>query len=203
MDGLVKEHVYGIQPKFEEDYVTTVYRDFETGTLLTVGEYPQIESIFSMGQQQGKQYVDGVAGQPLDTSLVQAARDKELRYFEEKGVWVRRPREEAYRRTGKRPITVKWIDVNKGDDDAPNYRSRLVAREIRKAGGDPIFAPTPPLESLRTVISLAATDFEWGQGQSEERHERAPDPDIVYRDQPCLLLRLDGPRRPELRRAPS
>ena len=49
-------------------------------------------------------------------------------------------------------------DTNNGDDDNPNYRSRLVAREIRRRGENPIFAPTPPLESLRIVISLAATD---------------------------------------------
>ena len=69
------------------------------------------------------------------------------------------PRSEAWARTGKPPITVRWIDTNKGDDDTPNIRCRLVAREIRKAGEDPIFAPTPPLESLRTIISLAAIDF--------------------------------------------
>ena len=32
-----------------------------------------------------------------------------------------------------------------------------MAREIRKKGESPVFAPTPPLESLRAVISLAAT----------------------------------------------
>jgi len=51
----------------------------------------------------------------------------------------------------------------------PNYRSRLVAREIRKAGEDPIFAPTPPLESLRTIISLAATTV-----KGERPHVRDP-----------------------------
>ena len=60
---------------------------------------------------------------------------------------------------GKAPISVRWVDVNKGDDDNPNYRSRLVAREIRRFGEEPIFAPTPPLESLRTILSLAMTDM--------------------------------------------
>ena len=41
----------------------------------------------------------------------------------------------------------------------PNVRSRLVARQIRQAGEEAIFAHTPPLEALRTVISLAATDM--------------------------------------------
>ena len=36
----------------------------------------------------------------------------------------------------------------------------MVARQIRAAGEDPMFAPTPPLEALRTVLSYAATDVE-------------------------------------------
>ena len=60
---------------------------------------------------------------------------------------------------GKPPISVRWVEVNKGDDENPNYRSRLVAREIRMVGEDAIFAPTPPLESLRMVLSYAVTDF--------------------------------------------
>ena len=34
-----------------------------------------------------------------------------------------------------------------------------MARDIRKAGEEAIFAPTPPLESLRTILSLGATDL--------------------------------------------
>ena len=66
---------------------------------------------------------------------------------------------EARRVTGKPPITVRWVDVNKGDNTNPNVRSRLVARQIRQAGEDAIFAPTPPLETLRSILSLAMTDF--------------------------------------------
>ena len=54
---------------------------------------------------------------------------------------------------------MRWVDVNKGDDLCPNVRSRLVARQIRQAGEDAIFAPTPPLEALRSVLSMAATDL--------------------------------------------
>ena len=118
-----------------------------------------MEGVFATNGKNAEKFMDGMTGQPLDPQLVMAARAKELQYFEDKSAWTKRHREEAMRRTGKRPITVKWIDVNKGDDESPNYRSRLVAREIRRAGEDPIFAPTPPLESLRTIISMAATDF--------------------------------------------
>ena len=85
-------------------------------------------------------------------------------------MWLKRSRNEAYRVTGKRPISVKWVDVNKGDDLNPNYRSRLVARDIRLPGEEAIFAPTPPLEALRTVLSAAATDW-----KGAKLHIRNPD----------------------------
>ena len=62
--------------------------------------------------QQTERYVDAVTGQPLIPALVRAARAEELRYFETKGVWHRRPRVEALMRTGKSPISVKWVDTN-------------------------------------------------------------------------------------------
>ena len=96
---------------------------------------------------------------PLFINHPIAARRKELDYFASNGVWVKRPVSEAVRVRGNNPIIVKWVDTNKGDDLEPNIRSRLVAREIRRAGEEPIFAPTPPLGSLRTLLSLAATDI--------------------------------------------
>ena len=104
-------------------------------------------------------FKDDLTGQVLDGKLVMEARREELDYFGMKGVWVKRKIDEAMQRTGKRPITVRWVDVNKGDDECPEYRSRLVAREIRRKGEAPIFAPTPPLEGLRLIISLAASDI--------------------------------------------
>ena len=106
-----------------------------------------------------QKYVDDLTGQPLDPELCRIARKAELDYFRSKGVWSVRPIQEAWKLTGRPPISVRWVEVNKGDDENPKYRSRLVAREIRMAGEDAIFAPTPPLESLRMVLSYATTDF--------------------------------------------
>ena len=125
-------------------------------------------AIFQVAAASGCQYRDNLTGQPLDPAMVRAARRKELEYFNSKLVWELRPRPEAKQRQGKPPISVRWVDVNKGDDVSPNYRSRLVAREIRRHGEEPIFAPTPPLESLRTVLSFAATDL------PGHRHVRDP-----------------------------
>ena len=54
-------------------------------------------------------------------------------------------------------LVASGADVNKGDGSHPNYRNHFVAPEIRRKGENPIFAPTPPLESLRTILSLTAT----------------------------------------------
>ena len=72
--------------------------------------------------------------------------------------------------SGKDPISVRWVNTNKGDDICPNVRARLVAREMKKAGDEAVFAPTPPLETLRTVLSLATTTL---PGQAP----RCTDPD--------------------------
>ena len=105
--------------------------------------------------------LDASTGQQLNEKLVRLARVLEMEYFDSKNVYTKVPRQEAFARAGKAPISVKWVDTNKGDDENPNYRSRLVAREIRRRGEDSIFAPTPPLEALRTILMLAATPKLW------------------------------------------
>ena len=110
------------------------------------------DSLFSVGSRH-ERFIDDITKQPLDPELCRIARRKEIDYFKSKGVWEVRQIKEDWSKTGRPPISVRWVEVNKGDGEHPNYRSRLVAREIRMAGEEAIFAPTPPLESLRMVIS--------------------------------------------------
>ena len=65
---------------------------------------------------------------------------------------------ECIKETGKPPIKVGWIDINKGDTLNREYRSRLVANEINKDNRDDLFAATPPLEALKLLISMAMTE---------------------------------------------
>ena len=71
------------------------------------------------------------------------------------------PYEEARRRTGKLPIIVRWVDTNKGDEIEENYRSRLVARQLKAHdhSNTSYFALAPPLEALRTIISFAVIEI--------------------------------------------
>ena len=54
-------------------------------------------------------------------------------------------------------ISTKWIEYNKGDEATPNYRARLVGREVAYDKRDDLYAATPPLESLRGILSICAS----------------------------------------------
>ena len=104
----------------------------------------------------GKQYYDDITGQVLDPALVRAARAKELEYFESKHVWELTELNKAMKNSGRKPISVRWVDVNNGDDEHPSVRSRLVAREIGSPCTESIFAPTPPPSpTLSSVVQFS------------------------------------------------
>ena len=68
--------------------------------------------------------------------------------------------------TEGKTVSTRWVDTNKGDSLKPNYRSRLVGRVLNVERDDSLYASTPPLESLRIILSNAAT---WTKGQRETR----------------------------------
>ena len=59
--------------------------------------------------------------------------------------------------TGKKPVMVRWVDVNKGDDESPNVRCRIVAKDSNIDKRLDLFAATPPLEYLRYLVSRCAS----------------------------------------------
>ena len=104
-------------------------------------------------------YIDAISGRRLDPLKVAEAKMEELKIAKEYSLYEKVPIEECYNKTGKTPIGVKWVYVNKGDDENPAYRARLRAKEVKAK--DPylegVFAPTPPIEGLRLLLSLSFT----------------------------------------------
>ena len=100
---------------------------------------------------------DEITGEQLPAHLVHEAREEECACMEDWGVWEEVPVSECWRRTGRRPIGTRWVDVNKGDSRRPEVRSRLVAQEVNTYKEDAFFAATPPLEALRLLLSHVAT----------------------------------------------
>ena len=103
-------------------------------------------------------FYDEVSNRRLDNAEVEKARLEELRQVYKFKVYDKVPIKECYDATGKEPIGVRWLDINKGDESNKDYRSRLVAQEIKKDKREDLFAPTPPLEAKKLLFSLAVTE---------------------------------------------
>ena len=99
---------------------------------------------------------DDLSNEPLVPHMVVKARREELDYFNSMGVYEYATIGECYKMTGKQPIGTRWIDVNKGDSQRPNYRSRLVAKEYKVDVRLDLFAATSPTECLRLLLSKAS-----------------------------------------------
>ena len=71
---------------------------------------------------------DDISGQELNHEMVKRARAEEMQAFKKHNVYTKVPIEECMRETGNKPIGHRWVDIDKGDRNHPNYRSRLVAK---------------------------------------------------------------------------
>ena len=60
--------------------------------------------------------------------MVRRARAEQLTYVKEMCVYEVEKLSEFMSTAGKPPKTTRWIDVNNGDSQTPNYRSSLLAR---------------------------------------------------------------------------
>ena len=74
-----------------------------------------LKSIYGPEQGYSGRYKDDLTGQLLKDELVLKARQVELDYFNSKGVWKKVPRHNARAATGRAPVSVRWVDTNKGD----------------------------------------------------------------------------------------
>ena len=100
---------------------------------------------------------DDAPGASLNPREVKRARREEIEYVHKMSVYNKVQVVEVYQTTRKGPMSVRWIDVDKGDVERPNYRSRLVAREINASKRGDSFALTPFLEALEVIVSLTVS----------------------------------------------
>ena len=101
--------------------------------------------------------MDDVKGGDLDPALVRLARKEEIDIFKSRNVYDVVPRSSLP--AGAKIVGVRWVETNKGTDESPRVRSRLVCQEFA-FGGDPtgeMFAPTPPLGATRLLLSGLAS----------------------------------------------
>ena len=85
---------------------------------------------------------DDANNKTLDPKMVQDARREEMKYINDKQVWVKMRKADAIAQ-GYKIVATRWIDTDKGDEQSPNYRSRLVGKEFNTGPEEGLFASTP------------------------------------------------------------
>ena len=157
--GLVNDK---IKDGINEQRVMDASQEF---VVANIGEQDCIEDLTTMNKsstkchEEDEQLVawDDVTGTMLDPDLVMEARKAEMVFFKKMNVCEKVPKSDCYKETGKAPIGVRWVDVNKQDEKDPLYRSRLVAKDYNNSKEPDLYTATPALEFLRLIVSLAAS----------------------------------------------
>ena len=75
---------------------------------------------------------DDVHNVQIPLEEIKAARREELQFMQSRNLWTVVPKKECLRLTGKQPVSVRWVDTNKGRGGAIDVRSKWW-REISKA----------------------------------------------------------------------
>ena len=126
----------------------------EEPNVLELGEYAEdLQKVF-----------DSISGVRLDPELLSASTKVEIDFMNRLEVYRMRPRNWA-KDKGIHVIPTKWVDVNKGKDKRPEYRSRLCGKELKR--WDPTmpgtFASMGPFER---VMFLQSKALMWKPGAS-------------------------------------
>ena len=115
-------------------------------TLILEGGWDEVSEVAHVAEPWNK-YLDNIFWKELRPDLFRVAREEELKVVE-MGVWEPRPIAECIEATGKKLVEGCWVDVNNGDDDSPNVRCRIVAKDFNVDKRPDLFSATPPLEYL-------------------------------------------------------
>ena len=75
----------------------------------------ELHEIFADLPDDGEAWIayDDVKGSSLDPGLVQAARRKEVQILRDRKVYEYASTSEAIRRSGRKPLRLKWVDTDK------------------------------------------------------------------------------------------
>ena len=130
-------------------------------------------------------FVDDVRGGVLETDRDKQARQEEVGWCRGVDVWEAILRKDMDAE-GAKAASLRWIDTDKGCAGRPNYRSRLVVREVKKTtkksdvlSAAELTSGMPPLESVKALL------FSFRLPQSGRGEGQANSCDV--RHQPCAL----------------
>ena len=122
---------------------------------LDAGQHVEEPWLWDTHPEYSEQIYDEIIGVHLAPQLVSRARSDEMDFVIGLNAYDYDTVANCKDKTGKLPVPVGWAGVNKGDEQRPAIRSRLVVQETKyhttMKVKDPAqtFSATPPYECLR------------------------------------------------------
>ena len=114
---------------------------------------------------------DDITGKELPWHAVRKARELELKYLRDLGVYVKIDLNEAVVENGITPVDTQWVDTDKAFEGEPmQIRSRSVARDFQSDDRPDLYVGIPPLHALKAIISIAAQHQETFQSCTSTFH---------------------------------
>ena len=90
-----------------------------------------VEQEMELEEEEERTAWDDVKGGKLNVKDVEAARREEVGYMQKRGIWSETPIEECWQKTGRAPISIRWVDTDKGIDGQVDGREISKARALR------------------------------------------------------------------------
>ncbi len=88
-----------------------------------MGPEDESKMMMAIGHKDHGEAWDDVTGEKLEWEGVQKARHEEIQEIYKRKVYRKVPLNDCWDKTGKAPIKVRWLDINKGDSVNPELRS--------------------------------------------------------------------------------
>ena len=100
---------------------------------LEAGSHVDEPNVWQTHPEYYERIYDANSGTKLDAGLVAKRREAEMDFLQKDlGAWTYDEIENCVQETGKQPIPMTWVDINKGDDMRPNVRCRLCVQETKR-----------------------------------------------------------------------
>ncbi len=76
-----------------------------------------------------EEYYDVISAKLSDREVIKDESEVDVETFKKHGVYDKRPIKVCWESTGRSPVGVKCVEVNKDDKESPKYRCRSAAKE--------------------------------------------------------------------------
>ena len=100
---------------------------------------------------------DDITGEELPWQAANQAREKELKYPREFGMYKKVDERAAVAKYNVTPVDKKWVDTDKAFEGSRGKSVHELLPEFKRGDSPDLYAGTPPLEALKAITSIAAS----------------------------------------------